>query len=155
MIQSIAQKMLDLGIKPELEVFDLGMINYAHYLISKGLIKPPYYFNIILGNIASAQADIFNLSAMIRALPSQSVWSVGGFGAHQLPMNVTGILAGGGARIGLEDNLYLDTEREHLATNVGLVSRLVKILGLLDYEPYSISEARRLLGLDAVIGVEN
>ena len=60
MIKALAQKMLDNNIRPELEAFDLGMINYAIYLISKGLIKPPYYFNLILGNIACAQANMLN-----------------------------------------------------------------------------------------------
>ena len=56
MIQALAKKMMENDIRPELEVFDLGMINYGKYLIRKGLIKPPYYFNLILGNIACAQA---------------------------------------------------------------------------------------------------
>ena len=64
MIQSLAGKMLDCGIKPELEAFDPGMINYAKYLIKKGLVKPPYYFNIMLGNIASTQADLLSLGLM-------------------------------------------------------------------------------------------
>ena len=54
MIQKLAKKMLDNGIKPELEVFDIGMVNYAHYLIKKGILQPPYYFNLLLGNIACA-----------------------------------------------------------------------------------------------------
>ncbi len=61
MIQDLARKMLEKGIKPELEVFDLGMINYARYLIQKKLVQPPYYVNFILGNIACAQSDMLHL----------------------------------------------------------------------------------------------
>jgi len=66
MIKNLAAKMLSRKIKPELEVFDLGMINYAKYLIRKKLLEPPYYFNIILGNIACAQADMFHLGLMVK-----------------------------------------------------------------------------------------
>ena len=146
MIQDLAQKMLDRGIKPELEVFDLGMINYAHYLISKGLIKPPYYFNLILGNIACAQANMLSLGLMVKELPADSIWAVGGIGQWQLNMNAMGIINGGGARIGLEDNIYFDPERTKLATNRELIERLLTIAKAMNCRPYSHQEARRVLG---------
>ena len=71
MIQRLASRMLERGIKPELEVFDFGMINYANYLIRKELIKPPYYFNIILGNIACAQATPLHAGLMLNDLPEE------------------------------------------------------------------------------------
>ncbi|MDP2653356.1 MAG: 3-keto-5-aminohexanoate cleavage protein [Candidatus Omnitrophota bacterium] len=147
MIQALAKKMLDNGIKPELEVFDLGMINYAHYLIQKGLIKPPYYFNLILGNIACAQANLLSLGLMIKELPPDSIWSVGGIGGAQLKMNAIGIIEGGGVRIGLEDNIYLDSERTHLATNSELVRRIIGIAKVMGRVPYSHREARKILGV--------
>lgn len=147
MIQDLAAKMLDLGIRPELEAFDLGMINYAKYLIKKELIKPPYYFNLILGNIACAQADILHLGLMIRELPENSVWSVGAVGDSQLKMNIQGILAGGGVRVGLEDNIWWDEDRTTLASNKCLVERLVNTAEVLGYSPYTPAEARQLLQL--------
>jgi uncharacterized protein (DUF849 family) len=147
MIQALAKKMLDRGIKPELEVFDLGMINYAHYLIKKGLIKPPYYFNLILGNIACAQANLLSLGLMIKELPADSVWSVGGIGESQLRMNAIGIVDGGGVRVGLEDNIWFDAERTRLATNPDLVGRVVEIARVMGREPYTHRDARALLGL--------
>jgi uncharacterized protein (DUF849 family) len=147
MIQALAKKMLDRGIKPELEVFDLGMINYAHYLIKKGLIKPPYYFNLILGNIACAQANLLSLGLMIKELPADSVWSVGGIGESQLRMNAIGIVDGGGVRVGLEDNIWFDAERTQLATNRDLVTRVVEIARVMGREPHSHRDARALLGL--------
>jgi 3-keto-5-aminohexanoate cleavage enzyme len=149
MIKSLAKKMQDLGIKPELEVFDLGMINYAHYLISKGLITPPYYFNLILGNIACAQANLLSLGLMIKELPAESYWSVGGIGGAQLRMNAIGIVDGGGVRVGLEDNIYWDAERTRLASNRELVERIVGIATAMGRRPYSQLEAREILGLPA------
>ena len=147
MIKALAKKMQDLGITPELEVFDLGMINYAHYLISKGLITPPYYFNLILGNIACAQATLLSLGLMIRELPAESYWSVGGIGGTQLRMNTIGIADGGGVRVGLEDNIYWDVERTRLASNRELVERVVRIAATMEKVPYSVTEARTVLGL--------
>lgn len=146
MIQALAGKMLDNGIKPELEVFDLGMINYAHYLIRKELIKPPYYFNLILGNIACAQANLLSLGLMLKELPEESIWAVGGIGDQQLKMNAIGIIEGGGVRIGLEDNIFFDKERTTLATNKGLVERILGIAKVMGQIPYSHKEAREILG---------
>lgn len=148
MIQALAKKMLDNGIKPELEVFDLGMINYAHYLIQKGLIKPPYYFNLILGNIACAQANLLSLGLMIKELPPDSIWSVGGIGNFQLKMNAMAIVEGGGVRIGLEDNIFFDSEKTQLATNSDLIKRIIGIAKVMGRAPYSHKEARRVLELE-------
>lgn len=147
MIQDLAKKMLERGIRPELEAFDLGMINYARYLIQKGLLQPPYYFNLILGNIACAQADMLHLSLMIKELPEGSIWSVGGVGDYQLQMNTMAIAAGGGVRVGLEDNIWYDTERTRLTTNRDLVERIVSIGKAMGREPFSPKEARDLLKL--------
>jgi uncharacterized protein (DUF849 family) len=126
-IQALAKKMLEKNIKPELEVFDVGMINYAKYLIKKGLLAPPYYFSLILGNIACAQANLMHLGYMIHELPRDSFYSVGGIGNSQLPMNTVSVAYGGGIRIGLEDNIWFDNERTILATNYNLIKRIVSI----------------------------
>ncbi|MFC1645666.1 3-keto-5-aminohexanoate cleavage protein [Candidatus Omnitrophota bacterium] len=147
MIKALAQKMMNNNIRPELEAFDLGMINYALYLIKKGLVKPPYYFNLILGNIACAQANMLSLGLMVKELPQNSIWSVGGIGDFQLTMNTMSIIAGGGVRIGLEDNIYFDRERTQLATNRDIVKRLVDIAKVLGRVPYTHKEARKFLGV--------
>jgi len=148
MIQKLAKKMMDNGIRPELEAFDLGMINYAKYLIHKGLLNPPYYFNLILGNIACAQANLMNLGLMIRELPEGSLWSAGGIGQWQLQMNAMALAAGGGVRVGLEDNIYYDQQRDTLATNKQLVARILTISKALSLAPYSHKEVRSLLRLE-------
>jgi uncharacterized protein (DUF849 family) len=145
MIQTLAREMLERGIRPELEAFDVGMINYAKYLIEKELIHPPYYFNLILGNIACAQANLLNLGLMINELPVGSLWSVGGVGRFQLPMNAAALVAGGGVRVGLEDNIWFDDERTRLVTNRELVERVLSIAHALGRVPYTGREARELL----------
>jgi uncharacterized protein (DUF849 family) len=145
MIQMLAKKMLDQKIKPELEVFDLGMINYARYLIKKQLIKGPHYFNLILGNIACAQASLMNLGLMVRDLPQNSKWAAGGIGDHQITMNAMALVAGGGVRVGIEDNIFYDREKNKKATNRELVERVLDIAKSLGREPYSHKEARSLI----------
>ena len=147
MIQGLAKKMLENNIKPELEIFDLGMINYAKYLHKKGLIQPPFYFNFILGNIACAQANLLNLGLMINELPEQSIWSVGGVGDSQLKMNIIGMANGGGIRVGLEDNVWLTPKRKKLATNMDLLKRIHSIAQALEIEIATPSEVREMLQL--------
>jgi len=145
MIQDLAKAMLERNIKPELEAFDLGMINYAHYLIRKKMIQPPYYFNLILGNIACAQANMLTLGLMVKELPTEAIWSAGGVGNAQLKTNAMSLIEGGGVRVGLEDNIWYDEERTKLATNRDLVVRTLKIAETLGRRPFTLKEARELL----------
>lgn len=148
-IHQLASEMKRQNIRPELEVFDPGMINYAKYLIKKGILTPPYYFNIILGNIASAQADMVSLGLMLRELPADSYWSVGGVGSpQQLQMNVLGLLFSGGVRTGLEDNIWLDAQKKEMASNYDIVSRIAKIAQIMQMKPYSHKTTRKILGVD-------
>ena len=146
-IMQLAGIMQERGIKPELEVFDLGMVNFAKILIAKGLLTPPYYFNILLGNPAAAQMNLLHLGAIIADLPAQSLWSLAGIGRFQAQANGLGVVLADGVRTGLEDNLWLDDARNELASNAGLVARI-------DAEPDapgpplpSCAQTRTLLGL--------
>lgn len=148
MIQSLASKMKDNGIKPELEVFDNGMINYAKYLHHKGLIQPPFYFNLILGNIACAQPNILNLGVMLAELPDESVWCVGGIGDAQLKMNLNGMVNGGGVRVGIEDNIWLSPKRDRLAKNSDLLQRIKSMADAMGLEIATPAELRRVLRME-------
>ena len=145
MIKNLAEIMLEKKIKPELEAFDAGMINYSKYLISKRLLTPPYYFNLILGNIACAQADLLHAGIMVRDLPKKSYWSLGGIGDFQLRMNSLAIAMGGGVRIGLEDNIWYDGKRTKLAKNVDLLKRIHDFLKMHDKEVMSSKFLRKNL----------
>lgn len=124
MIQALAEKMNDYGVHPELEVFDLGMIHYAHYLIQKNILRPPYYFNLIFGNLAGMQSDLTEMGLALKQLPPGSHWAFGGIGRQQLAANAHAIAAGGGVRVGLEDNLYYDLHKNILARNTDLLKRV-------------------------------
>ena len=123
-IQELAKRMLERGIVPELEAFDTGMINYGRYLIRKGILKPPYYFNLIFGNIASAQADLMHAGLALQQLPEECHWSFGGIGDSQLKMNTLAIASDGAVRVGLEDNIFYDSGRKTLASNHQLLQRI-------------------------------
>lgn len=147
MIMRLAEEMQRRDIKPELEVFDLGMVNYAHYLIKKELLRPPHFFNIILGNIAAAQAKLHHLGTIVSELPDESYFCVAGIGDAQLEMNALGIVMGNGARVGLEDNIWYDKARSVPATNTSLVERVVGVAQSLEREIASPRDVRSYLGL--------
>jgi len=147
MIQKLAVKMMENGIKPELEAFDAGMLNFAKYLQKKKLIEPPFYFNIILGNIASAQAGLLDAGYLLTQLPENSHWAFGGIGTAQLKMNVTAILNGGGIRVGLEDNIYFDTGKKQFASNIDLLKRISDFSTMADFIPYKPFDVRKMLNL--------
>lgn len=152
MVQALASEMKKRHIMPELEAFDAGMINYAHYLIKKSLLEPPYYFNLLLGNVACAQADLLHLGIMVRDLPPRSYWSAAGIGDFQLSMNSVAIAMGGGVRIGLEDNIFYDRKKQKLAHNADLLHRIHTIAEANEREVMTPAELRRRLFLEEGFG---
>lgn len=147
MIQMLANEMKSRGILAELEAFDAGMINYAKYLERKGFLKPPHYFNLLLGNIACAQADLLHVGIMVRDLPENSYWTLAGIGNYQLMMNSVAIVSGGGVRVGLEDNIWFDKARTRLATNSDLLHRIHRLAEASERKVMSPSTLRELLNL--------
>lgn len=147
MIVAILKEMNEKGIKPELEVFDSGMINYSKYLIRKGMLKAPYYYNIILGNIACAQPTLLHTGVLVNDLPEDAVFSIGAIGNAQLKANAVAIAMGYGIRIGLEDNIWFDEERTKLATNSDYLMRAKGIADAMQREICKPTELREILGL--------
>lgn len=146
-IERLAMIMKDQEIKPELEVFDTGMINLAKYLERHLLISGSKYFNIMLGNINTAPATLGSLSAMVDSLPPDSVWAAAGLGQFQLPMNAAAIAGGGHVRVGLEDSVYFDYEKTIPADNLQLVQRIIRIAKELQRPLATAGEARKILGI--------
>ena len=146
-IIGLASRMKERGIKAELEAFDAGMINYSKYLLKKELISPPHYFNLILGNIACAQADLLHAGIMIRDLPPESYWSLGGIGDQQIVMNSVAISIGGGVRVGMEDNFWFDSARTKLARNMDLLERIHVIAQANERDVMKPADLRQRLGL--------
>jgi uncharacterized protein (DUF849 family) len=154
----LAQAMREHGVLPECEAFEIGMIDYARdYLLRKGVIERPLYFNLLLGSLGTMAATPANLDAMVAALPAGTTWAAAGIGRYQLHANTMAIERGGHVRVGLEDNIWFDDVRSDLATNARLVERVVAIGRAHGRSPATGDEARLIIGLspraaDAAIG---
>jgi uncharacterized protein (DUF849 family) len=147
MVQRLASGMQERGIIPELEIFDLGMVDYARYLIDEGFIEPPFYANILLGSLGTLAATPDNLCAVVRALPSGTTWAAAGIGRFQFFVNSLAVTMGGHVRVGLEDAIYFDWRTKRLATNAGLIDRIVRLARAAGREIATVEEARSMLGL--------
>jgi len=147
-IAGLASRMVDNGIRPEIEVFEVGMIDVSRYLLRKGILKAPLYFNILLGSRGTAALSPLNVGTMLAALPAGASWGLAGIGAYQLRANVMSLCSGGHVRTGLEDNIWYDAERTTLATNPMLVERVADLARAMERRPATPAEARAILGLD-------
>jgi uncharacterized protein (DUF849 family) len=144
-IRNLAKKMMDRGIKPELEIFDLGMANFAHVLAKEGLINAPAYANLLFGNIAGVQTSLSQVGALAAALPAEWIICFAGIGRFQLQANILGVLYASGVRVGLEDNIFFDSDRRKLATNLELVDRVIRISEEYERPLMPLSQARELI----------
>ena len=141
-----AKRMREYGIKPEIEVFDMGHIRQAKHWLKEGLIDDPPYFQLCMGAGWGIEATPENLLVMKNALPPGVVWSVLGVGRMQLPMITMAMLSGGHVRVGFEDNIYL-RRGELLKSNAQIVEVAVNIIQQLQGEVANTNEAREILGL--------
>lgn len=143
-LEAFAREMQAYGVKLEIECFDTGFIEIAKQFITRGLIQPPYWFQMVLGVRGGAPATVEQLVHMVRQLPANSLWSVCAIGRHQLPMNVAALVMGGHVRTGLEDNIYY-SYRVLAEGNAPPVARIVRIARELGREPATPAETRQLL----------
>jgi 3-keto-5-aminohexanoate cleavage enzyme len=134
------------GVKPELECYDLGMINNARVLSDMGHIDKPLYFQFVLGILGCIPATIDNLVHMVKSIPPESPWSVCAVGLNEFPMATMAILMGGHVRVGFEDNIYL-SRGVRAKSNAELVEKVVRLARELDREIATPEEARRILHL--------
>jgi uncharacterized protein (DUF849 family) len=146
-ITRIAEAVRAAGVKPELEVFDLGHIALAKNLASKGLFADPPFYQLCLGVPWGAPATTEAMMAMRAMLPANANWSAFGVGTQHFPTVAMAVVNGGHVRVGLEDNLYM--AKGVLAEgNAPLVARAARIVREIGAEPASPDEARKLLGLN-------
>ena len=145
MIERLALKMKENGIVPEIEIFETGMISATKVLIKKGILKAPFYFNLLFGSVYSVPATMFDLSYIVKNLPPDVHWAAAGIGKFQLKINFASILMGGHVRVGLEDNLYYDHAKKELATNEMLIKRVVKFANVIGRQVATAQEARDML----------
>lgn len=136
----------ELDIKPEIEIFDAGMIGTVEYLLRKGFLKAPCHYQFVLNVPGGMPGTIESLAYLLPKLPPNSTWSITGIGASHLPMMLAGLAAGcNGLRVGLEDNVYM--KKGVLATNAELVKRAVELAQTANRQIANAAEAREILGL--------
>lgn len=145
MLRAMAARVRELGVRPELEVFDTGHLVFVHELIRDGLIDDPPMIQLCTGIPYGAPDDLGTLLAMVNRLPANAIFSAFSIGRMQLPFVALAAMAGGNARVGLEDNLYL--ARGRLATNAELVERAVAILESMNVRVLGPEEVRAKLAL--------
>jgi uncharacterized protein (DUF849 family) len=144
-LRKSASRIKELGVKPELEVFDLGQLWFVKRMIDEGLIELPAMIQICLGIPYGAPATTSAMAALASDLPDDAVWSGFAIGRMEMPMVAQAMLLGGNLRVGLEDNLYLD--RGVLASNGDLVTRAREIVERLGGRVAGAETARQRLGL--------
>jgi uncharacterized protein (DUF849 family) len=147
MLRAMAARVKELGVRPELEVFDTGHLVFAKRMVDEGLIESPLLVQLCMGIPYGAPDDPGTLLAMVNQLPAGTHWSTFSIGRMQLPYVAMAVLAGGNVRVGLEDNLYL--ERGVHASNADLVTRAVEILRAMNVRVMGPGEVREQLGLRA------
>jgi len=144
--ETAAKRMLEGGVKPEIEIFDVGHLSQAENLIARGLVATPPYFQLCMGAKWGIEATPENLLFLRNKLPPSATWSVLGVGRNQLPMIAMGLILGGHIRVGFEDSLYL--RKGVLAkSNAQIVERAVDLAGVLQREVATPEDARQILQL--------
>lgn len=144
-IVTLIGRMKENGIKPELEIFDLGMLDYTGYLIDKGILTGPQYFNLFLGSLGTLAAKPEHLTALLSKLPEDAIWAATGVGRSQFMVNYWAVALDGHVRVGLEDSIWMDVKKTDPATNARQVERIVKVARSMGREPATTEQARAML----------
>ena len=148
-IKIFAERMLEMEVKPELEVFDKSMIDMALRLAKKGYIKQPMHFNLVMGVNGGIAGELRDFVFMRNSLPADATYSVAGIGRYEFPLAMAAIIDGGHVRVGLEDNVYLS--KGVLARSNGeLVAKVVRMSREMGREIANPFEARQILSLSTV-----
>ncbi|MEX1143160.1 MAG: 3-keto-5-aminohexanoate cleavage protein [Thermoleophilaceae bacterium] len=147
-LETLAGRMRDLGVRPEMETYHAGQFWVTHALIERGLIEPPYVHQFVMGYQTSVYPTVENLCGLVRELPAGSLFFVCGIGPFQFPMTTAALLLGGHVRVGLEDNIYR-SRGQLLDGNGEAVARIARIVRDVGREVASPAQAREMLGLGA------
>jgi uncharacterized protein (DUF849 family) len=145
MLRAGAKRIQELGVRPELEIFDTGHLWFANKLVEEGLIDPPGMYQLCMGIPYGAPPEPALLAAMVAQIPPGVVWASFALGRMQMPWVAQSVLLGGHVRVGLEDNLYLG--RGNKVSNAALVANAVTIIEAMGAEVATPDEAREILSL--------
>jgi uncharacterized protein (DUF849 family) len=144
-LQKLGETLTARGIKPEIEIFDAGMLGIADYYLKQGTITRPAHFQFCLGVLGGMPATVENLVYLRSKIPAGSTWSAFGVGRDHLPILYAALALGGNVRVGLEDNVYFSKGVK--ASNVQLVERAVQAISLFNKEPATPAEAREIMSI--------
>ena len=145
-LERLGLLMQERQIKPEVEIFDVGMLDNARHYLESGVLKTPVHYQFVLGCPGGMPATLEALLFLVKMLPNEATWSALGVGRYHVPILVGSILLGGHVRVGFEDNLYY-TKGVPAKSNAQLVERAVRLSGELGRNIAAVSDARRILGL--------
>ncbi len=146
-IEALATRMQEKGVKPEIEVFEAGMIKNALFFVRQGLLEMPLHFDLVMGVPGGIPAEVRDLVYLVESLPQGSTWSVAGIGRHELNLGTVALIMGGHVRVGFEDNIYY--HRGVLAeSNAQLVERMARLAGEVGREVARPDEARQILQMN-------
>ena len=145
LVQKLAQRYMESGIKPEIEVFDTSMMYKAEELVKKGLLKRPIHYGFVMGAPGAQGADLQQLGHLVSMVKPGDTWSTIGIGKYEMPLAATAIAMGGHVRVGLEDNNKMPDGS--LATNESLVRYVVDLAKMMGRQLATPAEARAILGL--------
>lgn len=143
-MESFAKKMKELRVKPELEIFERGMINNALKLVKKGLIEAPLHFDFVMGVPGAIPGELRDLLYLVDSIPAGSTWTAAGIGRYELSLAVAAITLGGHVRVGFEDNIYY-SKGVLAKSNAELVERVARLSRELGREVATPDEAREIL----------
>ncbi|MFA6950790.1 MAG: 3-keto-5-aminohexanoate cleavage protein [Lentimicrobiaceae bacterium] len=145
-IKYFGERMIKLGIKPELEVFDKSMIDMALRLSKKGFINSPMHFDFVMGVNGGITGELRDFMFLRNSIPQDATYTVAGVGRFEFPLAMAAIIDGGNVRVGLEDNIYL-SKGVLTGSNGELVAKVVRMAKELGREIATPADARRILGL--------
>lgn len=145
-MESFAKVMLENGVKPEIEIFERGMIDNALRMVKKGLLKTPLHFDFVMGVPGAIMGEARDLMYLVNSIPEGSTWTVAGIGRFELPLAVMSIVMGGHVRVGFEDNIFY-SKGVIAESNAQLVARIARIARECGREVATPDEARQILGL--------
>jgi uncharacterized protein (DUF849 family) len=145
-LEFLGQEMQKAGVKPEIEVFDMGMLNNAKYYIKKGFIKNPPHFQICLGAPGGLEATAESLLYIVNHLPEDCTWGTFGIGKGAMEITMTALAIGGNIRVGFEDNVFYHYG-QLAESNVQFVERVKRLAAEMNKTVATPDEARKILGV--------
>jgi uncharacterized protein (DUF849 family) len=145
-LEDLGQTMQDNGVKPEVEIFDAGMVYNSQYYLKKGILQEPVHYQFVLGAAGGSTATVENLVYLKNLIPEGSTWSAIGIGRGHMPILMSAIAMGGHVRVGMEDNV-LFAKGQLAESNAQFVRRAANLIREFGNQVATVADAKEILGL--------